>query len=544
MKSSLFIKLAILLLVFLGACQTRTPTAIPSPIATATSTSSPIPTSNIEIIDPENANHLTLKWMNMGRVYENPIYSPDGKSLYITSTVGTYAFDTDSYQEIHSLETVPIATPTPNAQTFSGLELLPGLTTQPNLQNIIHSPDGSLIAGQKYPEFSAVWRLADGKLINQFEGSPEEISPDNRLIVIGGSTNDRFYRDLYDLQTGKQLGSWFSIRAFFLSDNRLAVESGGYTRIFDPMTRKVPHAFPGEYASFSSDGQNVAVLYGRQIHIYRVADGKLLQKLDGELPITHFAILRFSANGQVLAAYTKQYACCATEMSFLNLWRVTDGKRLVNLSQDASQFFSLSPDGQAIALGLKILRTSDGSLIKDLKTYFIPPVTNLAFTSDGQKIIVLDNNGQVHLYSVESEILSLPQDADRETYLPILQPASGLSSEDVMEVTSPDGKLLARRNMGIVTISSISNAEEPIQIPVAQVMCFTFSPDGRIIALGLRNGSVELWNPDSKQKIYTLPARTNDNSNYVSGLAFSPDGKLLVIGMIDGTVRLYGLSAK
>ena len=99
----------------------------------------------------------------------------------------------------------------------------------------------------------------------------------------------------------------------------------------------------------------MAVLYGRQIHIYRVTDGQFLQKLEGELPITHFAILRFSANGQTLAAYTKQYLCCAGEISFLNLWQTTDGKQLADLSQYASTFFNLSPNGQAIALGLKIL---------------------------------------------------------------------------------------------------------------------------------------------------------------------------------------------
>lgn len=476
----------------------------------------------------------------------------------MTSTVGTYAYDTVSYRDAHLLESPPvIATPTPDAETFTGLELLPGFTTQPSFQNIIHSPDGSLIAGhsphgsliagKKCPEFSAVWRLVDGKLINQFEGNPEEISPDNRLIVIGRSTNDRFYRDLYDLQTGKQLGSWSSWRAFFLSDGQLAVESGGYTRIFDPTTRKVPQAFPGEYASFSSDEQNVAVLYGRQIHIYRVSDGKFLQKLEGELPITHDAILRFSANGQTLAAYTKQYGCCTAESSFLNIWRVTDGRHLADLSQYASPFFSLSPDGQAITLGLKILRTSDGSLIVDLGADFGRAITNLAFMPNGQQIIVASDK-DLYLYPVEGGRFRMPLEADRETYLTLLPDLSpdtslyGPFAGDPVDIFS--GDILAHTEKGIVTILSRSGERQPQLLPVSGVKRFAFSPDGQILALGLENGSVELWDANSQQKIYAISPGTENDRNPVGGLTFSPDGKLLAVGLADGTLRLFGLDGK
>jgi len=48
---------------------------------------------------------------------------------------------------------------------------------------------------------------------------------------------------------------------------------------------------------------------------------------------------------------------------------------------------------------------------------------------------------------------------------------------------------------------------------------------------------------NSKYKIYTIAPRTVDNDNPVGGLAFSPDGKLLAIGLADGTVRLYGINA-
>ena len=553
MKSPLFSRTIVVSLIFLIACQAETPTAIPAPTATATITlsPSPTPTPNPEIISPENASQLVMKFMNMGKAQGFPRFSPNGKWLYHDSTVGTFAFDTMNFQDVHLLASTPAEMLIPDAQTFSGLEALTGFVAY---DQSIFSPDGSLIAGYFRSDLTTVWRLADGKLINQFDGQPKEISPDNRLITIerrvSYETYTKYYWDLYDLQSGEQLGSWGGRRAFFLSNNQLAVESSdGYTRIFDPVTRKAPHAFAGWYAAFSPDKQNVAVLYGNQIHIYQVSDGKLIQKLDSGLPSTDAANLRFSANGEILAGFTTEYYCCAGYSNRLFVWQVSDGRLLANLSRPetlgswAEPPISLSPDGQTIVIDSRVIRISDGSLIKDLGTYFIDAVTNLAFTTDGQKIIVLDTYGQVHLYPVEGTMLIVPQDADRETYLPFLQPASGISAEDVMDVPSPDGKFLARRNMGVVTISSISNAGELFQVPVSLVKCLAFSPDGQILALGLPNGSVELWDAHNKQKIYTLPLLTDNNSNYVSGLAFSPDGKLLAVGMIDGTVRLYGLNA-
>jgi hypothetical protein len=533
MKFPLFSRTVVVPLILLVACQTQTPPVIPAPTVTATIIPSPSPsptaTPDPEIISPENASQLVLKFMNMGTARSFPTFSSDGKWLYQKSTAGTYAFDTISYQDVHLLATTPTELLLPDAQTFSRLEALPGFMLH---DQSIFSPDRSLIAGYSRSDLTTVWGLADGKIINQFDGRPNEISPDNRLITIGWSesydTYTRYYVDLYDLQTGKQLGSWGSRRAFFLSDNRLVVESSdGYTRIFDPATRKVSHGFPGWYAAFSPDEQNVAVLHGNQIRVYQVSDGKLVRMFDSGLPSTDTATLLFNGDGEILAGLTTEYYCCAGLSSRLFLWQISDGHLLADLSRSETlgQWgkppISLSPDGQTIVIGTRVIRVSDGSLIKDLGQYFIDAVDNIAFTTDGQKVIVLDVYGKVHLYAVDSGMPSVPQDADRETYLPLIQPASGISSD-----------------------LSISNVGEAFHIPVSQLKCFTFSPDGQILALGLHDGSVELWDVDGKQKIHTLSPRTDVNSNHeVSGLAFSPDGKLLAVGMVDGTVRLFEMKA-
>ena len=106
------------------------------------------------------------------------------------------------------------------------------------------------------------------------------------------------------------------------------------------------------------------------------------------------------------------------------------------------------------------------------------------------------------------------------------------------------GDLLAHTDKGVVTILSQSGEEQPYPLPVYRAKRLAFSPDGQILALGLENGSVELWNANSKQKIYTILPGTEDNSNPMGGLAFSPDGKLLAVGLADGTLRLFGLDRR
>lgn len=495
MKSPFFSRTILVPLIFLIACQAQTPTVIPSPTATAAITPSPsatsTPTPDPEIISPENASQLVLKFINMGKAQGSPVFSLDGKWLYQKSTAGTYAFDTISYQDVHLLASTPAQMLIPNAQTFTGLEALTGYAIY---EQSIFSPDGSLIAGYFHSDLTTVWRLEDGKLINQFDGYPLEISTDNRLILIGRSVTHEttshatytvYYMDLYDLQSGEVLGSWSGRRAFFLSDNRMAVESSeGYTRIFDPVTRKAPHAFPGWYATFSPDEQNVAVLYGNQIHIYQVSDGKLLRKFGSGLPSTDAATLRFSGNGEILAGFTTEYYCCAGYSNRLFVWQISAGNLLADLSrpetlgQYAEPPIGLSQDGQTIVIDSRVIQISDGALIKNLQTYFIDAVANLAFTPDGQKLTVLDTSEQVYLYPLNGSMLRVPQDADRETYLPLLQPTSGSSSKRVIDAHSPNGKIMARGlPNGSIELSDVQSKQKSIRFLSAQMTILTVFVD-------------------------------------------------------------------
>jgi hypothetical protein len=67
-----------------------------------------------------------------------------------------------------------------------------------------------------------------------------------------------------------------------------------------------------------------------------------------------------------------------------------------------------------------------------------------------------------------------------------------------------------------------------------------FSPGGGLLASGADDGTVKLWEVQSRTLLTTLEGHTDR----VSSVAFSPDGGLLATGSNDGTVKLWDVQHK
>src|SRR5271168_1841217 len=68
-----------------------------------------------------------------------------------------------------------------------------------------------------------------------------------------------------------------------------------------------------------------------------------------------------------------------------------------------------------------------------------------------------------------------------------------------------------------------------------RVRAVAFSPDGRLLASGSDDCTVQLWDPATGATVQTLEG----HSGRVRAVAFSPDGRLLASGSADGIVRLW-----
>jgi WD40 repeat protein len=67
-----------------------------------------------------------------------------------------------------------------------------------------------------------------------------------------------------------------------------------------------------------------------------------------------------------------------------------------------------------------------------------------------------------------------------------------------------------------------------------------FSPDGSILALGLFEKRITIWDVTSGQPLTRFDRQ---EENRTKNMDFSPDGASLAVGVIDGTVRIYDVSS-
>jgi hypothetical protein len=86
--------------------------------------------------------------------------------------------------------------------------------------------------------------------------------------------------------------------------------------------------------------------------------------------------------------------------------------------------------------------------------------------------------------------------------------------------------------------SSPRNAEPPIWLPSGhggQVNAVAFAPDGRTVASGSADNTVQLWRVHDGLRVHKLQG----HKGWVMSVAFSPDGTTLASGGGDKTVRLW-----
>lgn len=80
-----------------------------------------------------------------------------------------------------------------------------------------------------------------------------------------------------------------------------------------------------------------------------------------------------------------------------------------------------------------------------------------------------------------------------------------------------------------------TNCLEPRDGHTFPVKSVAFSPDGKMIALGSADSTVQLWSAATGECLQTF----DDHTGWVNSVAFSPDGKTVVSASYDKTVRLW-----
>jgi WD40 repeat protein len=151
---------------------------------------------------------------------------------------------------------------------------------------------------------------------------------------------------------------------------------------------------------------------------------------------------------------------------------------------------------------------------------------SVAISSDGRRLAVGTVRGSVILYDI----------TDAKAPRLLGEQLQALGPDATVQVAfNPTGTVLAatsdNRNLLLWQVSQNLSGGPEASLPLfdGQTASPTFSPDGRLLALGGKSGQVRLVdvsNPSRPQEV----GSTSSQSFTIYGLAFSPDGRKIVAG--------------
>jgi WD40 repeat protein len=185
----------------------------------------------------------------------------------------------------------------------------------------------------------------------------------------------------------------------------------------------------------------------------------------------------------------------------------------------------------------------------------------VAYSPDGQTLASGGNDGTILLWDVSA--VSSAAVAVRQPLGSINGRLSGHTRGVQSVAFSPDGQTLASgggdNSIILWDVSATLNtgvaSGKALGPPLAEhsdvVQSVVFSPDGRTLASGSRDGTILLWDVSAAldrglatgQPLGVAKGRLAGHLDWVQSVAFSPDGQVLASGSKDRTIMLWDVSA-